>query len=67
MDQVIVVPPHHKQALAKHEKIADQLFEGKAGADVADPKGTPDPMDLAVGDIDVFALVEGQQIDLMPP
>ena len=52
--------------LEEHRQIAEDLLEGEARPDIADPREARDPHDPAVGDLDVAALVVGEHVHLVP-
>src|SRR5215213_6794077 len=67
MDQVVAVPPDHLQALHEHEQVTDDFLDRKSRPDVSDSQWPGNPVDPAVGDLDILTFVEGQEVDLVPP
>jgi hypothetical protein len=65
VDQVVLRTTHHPHALCEHEDVANHLLRGESGSNVSDPERSGDPMDAAVGYVDVFTFMERQHIHVM--
>jgi hypothetical protein len=67
VDEIVPIPAYHPGAFQQHEKVANHLLQREACTDVPDPQRAGDSVNPAVGDVDVLALVERQQIKLVSP
>jgi hypothetical protein len=65
MNQIVPVSPNHAEALREHEDVADDFLEREAGADIANSQRPDNAVDPAVGNLDVFTFVKGQEIQFM--
>src|SRR5918993_2352826 len=65
VNQIVLRPTHHSQALREHENITDHFLGGESGSNVPDPQGAGYAMDATIGDSHVLTFVECQHIHLV--
>ena len=67
MDRVVAPPADHPQALGQQQEVVGDLLEREAGPHVPDLGQPANPVEAAVGEVQVLAFREGQNVHLMAP